>query len=171
MKIEDFTNMKINITWTLILICFDSNRLLRNSEYEQTFISANEVIDYAVSFLEYTENDDIISLALLRSGDEDDILNILKKLSESENGDYCFEFRKFRAIYIYNNLPSRSDDYMHGILRISELWDKFGFPEDSPNIYFQFTNYSQENFNKLLDIHNSWLTSEFEFIRNENKYT
>ena len=171
MKIEDFTNMKINITWTLILICFDSNRLLRNSEYEQTFISANEVINYAAGFLECTENDDIISLAILRSGEEEDILNILKKLSGSENGDYSLEFRKFRIFYIYINLPYRSNDFMYGILKISELWDKFGFPEDSPNIYFQFTNYSQENFNKLLDIHNSWLTSEFEFIRNENKYT
>lgn len=169
MKIEDFTNMNIKITWTLILICFNSNRLLRNSEYERTFISTNEVINYAVGFLECTENDDIVSLAILRSGEEEDILNILKKLSESENGDYSLEFRKFRAMYIYENLPSRNDDFMHGILKISELWDKFGFPEDSPNIYFEFKNYSLENFNKLLDIHNSWLKSEFEFIRNESQ--
>ncbi len=169
MKIEDFTNMNIKITWTLILICFNSNRLLRNSEYERTFISANEVINYAVGFLEYTENDDIVSLAILRSGEKEDVLNILKKLSESENGDYSLEFRKFRSMYIYENLPSRNDDFMHGILKISELWDKFGFPEDSPNIYFEFKNYSQENFNKLLDIHNSWLKSEFEFIRNESQ--
>lgn len=168
MKIEDFTNMNIRITWTLILICFNSNRLLRNSEYERTFISANEVINYAVGFLEYTENDDIVSFAILRNSEEEDILNILKKLSESENGDYCLEFRKFRALYIYENLPSKNDDFMHGILKLSELWDKFGFPEDSPNIYFEFKNYSQEKFNKLLDIHNSWLKSEFEFIRNES---
>jgi hypothetical protein len=168
MKIEDIINIHIRITWTLISICFNSNRLLRNSEYERTFISANEVINYAVGFLEYTENDDIVSFAILRNSEEEDILNILKKLSESENGDYCLEFRKFRTLYIYENLPSKNDDFMHGILKLSELWDKFGFPEDSPNIYFEFKNYSQEKFNKLLDIHNSWLKSEFEFIRNES---
>ncbi len=151
------------------MICFNSNRLLRNSEYERAFISSNEVIKYAVGFLECTENDDIVSLAILKSSEQEDIINILKKLSESENEDYNLEFRKFRAMYIYKNLPSTSDDFMHGILKLSELWDKFGFPEDSPNIYFEFKNYSQENYNKLLEIHNSWLKSEFEFIRKENQ--
>lgn len=169
MKIEDFTNMNIKITWTLILICFNSNRILKNSVYEQTFISANEVINYSTGILECTENDDIVTLAILRSGEEEEILNILKKLSESENNDYSLEFKKFRAMYIYKNLPSKSDEFLQGILKLSELWDKFGFPEDSPNIYFDFKNYSQENFNKLLDIHNVWLKSEFELIRNESQ--
>ena len=70
-------------------------------------------------------------------------------------------------MYICENLPSRSDDYMHGIIKISELWDKFGFPDDSPNKYLEFKNFSQENYNTLLDIHNSWLKSEFEHIRYE----
>lgn len=167
MRIEEFINMNIKITWTLLLICFNSNRLLRNSEYEQAFISADEVIDYAAGLLECTESDDIVSLAILKSSEQEDIIKVLKKLSESENADYSFEFRKFRVMYIYNNLPSESDDFMHGILKISELWDKFGFPKDSPNIYFKFKDYSQENYNKLLEIHNFWLKSEFEFIRKE----
>lgn len=169
MRIEDFTNMNIKKTWTLLLICFSSNRLLRNSEYEQSFISADEVIDYAAGLLDNTESDDIVSLAILKSSEHEDIIKVLKKLSKSEDADYDFEFRKFRALYIYNNLPSESDDFMHGILKISEMWDKFGFPEDSPNIYFEFKDYSQENYNKLLEIHNLWLKSEFEFIRKESK--
>lgn len=169
MRIEDFTKMNIKKTWTLLLICFSSNRLLRNSEYEQSFISADEVIDYVAGLLDNTESDDIVSLAILKSSEHEDIIKVLKKLSKSEDADYDFEFRKFRALYIYNNLPSESDDFMHGILKISEMWDKFGFPEDSPNIYFEFKDYSQENYNKLLEIHNLWLKSEFEFIRKESK--
>ncbi|MDR3050286.1 MAG: DUF2247 family protein [Oscillospiraceae bacterium] len=164
MNIFDFTNMNIRITWILLLIGFNSNKLLKNSEYEKKSISADEIINYAVGLLAESNDDGIISLAILKKEDEKSIFNALTKLSETEGCDYNFEFRKFRAMYIYQNMPSSSDEYIHGILKFSELWDKFGFPSDSPNIYFEFKNYSAEKFNTLLAIHKAWLKSEFEAI-------
>jgi len=165
MMIREFAKENIRMTWTLLSICFDSNNLLRNSEYEQKYVSASEVISYATDFLEASDDIDITSLAILKENEERDILKLLGQLSNREKCQYSYEFRKFRAMYIYKNLPKTNDDFMHGILKISELWDKFGFPEDSPNIYFKFEEYSLSNFKKLLDIHTAWIKNEFEIIR------
>ena len=165
MSINEIINDNIKITWTLLLICFNSNNLLKNCEYEQKFISASDVINYAVSFLETTDNMDVASLAVLQEDEERDLLRLLTQLSARENCKYSFEFRKFRAMYIREKLPSADEEFIHGILQISELWDKFGFPEDSPNIYFNFEDYSLLNFKKLLELHIAWIKREFEIIK------
>ena len=161
MKIFNFINMNIKITWTLLLIGFNSNKLLKNSEYEKESISADEIINYAVGLLEESNDNDVISLAILTKEAEKDIFSALAKLSESEGCDYNFEFRKFRAMYIYQNMPSSDDEYIHGILKFNELWDKFEFPSDSPNVYYEFKEYSEEKFKELLKKHYEWLKNEF----------
>ena len=159
-SIKDFENRKIRVTWTLLLACFNSNKVLVDSTYESRFISEDEIINYAISYLNISSNPKVVSLAF-DAREPEEIINILQQLSREENSDYSLEFRKFRAMYVYKNLPSISDDFMHGILRISEIWGKFGFPDDSPNIYFKFKDYSPKNFKKLLEINNNWVISEF----------
>ena len=156
--------MNIRITWTLLLIGFNSNKLLKNSKYEKKSISSDEIINYATRYLENSSDNDVISLAILTKEDEDDIYSILAKLSDKEGCDYDFEFRKFRAMYFYQNMPSADEEYIHGILGFNELWDKFGFPADSPNIFFKFEDYSAEKFNVLIAIHKAWLKTEFEVV-------
>ena len=149
------------------MICFNSNNVLKNSEYGQRFISGDEIIDYAVELLNITDDPKIISLSILKTNEQEEILNSLQQLSKDENCDYSLEFRKFRAMYLYENLPNESVDFMHGILKISEIWDQFNFPNDSPNIYFEFEAYSLKNFKKLLEINNNWVFKEFGNLKSE----
>ena len=165
MMIKEFEDKGINVTWTLLFMCFNSNNILENNRYEQRFISGRDIIDYAIELLTDTSNPQIVSLAIQNVDDEENILGLLQKLSEEENMDYQLEFRKFRAMYIYVNLPRASENYVHGILKISEIWNKFGFPEDSPNIFLKFSDYSQENFEKIVEINEKWLLQEFKRLQ------
>ena len=164
MIISEFKSKNIRITWTLLLICFDSNNVLKNTEYNRKFISGQEIIDYAIDFLNCTENPNIISLAILNENEDKEIYNYLKQLSKCENCDYQLEFRKFRVMYIYKNMPSIKSDFMHGILDIIELWSKFDFPKDAPNIYIKFEDFSYKNFLILLNVNKDWVYKELESI-------
>ncbi len=164
MTISKFQNRKLKVTWTLLLICFNSNNLLKNCDFNSRFISGNEIINYAGSLLDETDDSRIVSLAILKENEQEAILPLLQQLSIEENCDYSLEFRKFRAMYVYENMPSANDDFMHGILKISEIWDQFDFPEDSPNIYYKFTDYSPAVFERLLKVNTDWLLKEFEYL-------
>ena len=148
-----------------MLICFNSNKLLQNCEYEQKFISAKEIINYATNLLAYSNDNDIVKLAILYEHEEDEIARMLNHLSDKENCQYSHEFRKFRVLYIKEHLPKKGDYFMHGIIKISELWNKFEFPDDSPNIYFKFKDYSEAKFNELLKIHAEWIDMEIEKVK------
>ncbi len=164
MIISEFKNKNIKITWTLLLICFDSNNILKHSKYDKKFISEREIIDYAIDSLNYTENPYIISLAILNENEDKEIYDCLKQLSENEDCNYQLEFRKFRVMYIYKNMPSIQTDFVHGILKIIELWSQFDFPENCPNVHVEFKDFSYEKFKMLLDINKDWVYKEFKNI-------
>lgn len=165
--ISKFEVRNIEITWTLLLICFDSKNLPKNCTYEQRFISGDEITNYAANSMEFNDDPQIVSLAILSGDEHEEILYLLRQLSNKEDCDYDLEYKKFRAMYIYENLPDSDDDFMHGILKISEIWDKLGFPADSPNIYYKFNDFSQSNFKNLLDINKTWLHNEFETLKSK----
>jgi hypothetical protein len=164
-RISDIVETGFGITWTLLLICFESCGLLRNCSSELRFISSEEVIGFAINSLDNTSNPDIVGLAVLKSNEIDNILDFLRKLSCSEDCDYKVEFRKFRVLYLLKNMPNTSIEFVHGMLRISELWDQFGFPEDSPNIWFRFEDFSPENYQRLLGVNIAWLANEIKLLR------
>jgi hypothetical protein len=162
MTISDFEKRNLRVTWTLLSICFDCRTILRNAEDEQSFISGAEIVDYAMDQLAVSDDRKIVALSILDPDDKEQISQSLALISWDEICDYDTEFRKFRAMYVYKNLPSKSDDYLRGILKISELWDKLGFPDDSPNIYYKFKDFSRARFEYLLKINTDWVYKEFE---------
>jgi len=165
MIIRDFFENGINVTWTLLLICFESCNLLKYCEYGKRFISASEIIDYAIELLETSDETSIISLAILKETEEEDILKLLQQLSVHENLDYSIEYKKFRAMYILKNLPKSNDEVLQGSLKIYELWDMFDFSDDLPDINLDFKKISLKKYLELLDIHNEWIQNEFNSIR------
>ena len=161
MMIAEFKSRKIELTWTLLLICYNSNDLLKNCQHEKRFVGGDEIINYATNLLSETDDCRIVSLAILGENEQEMILDLLQQLSGEEKCDYSVEFRKFRAMYVHKNLPSTNDDFIQGILRITEIWDHFNFPGDSPNVYYKFKDYSLANFRKLLKINSNWVNEEF----------
>jgi hypothetical protein len=64
------------------------------------------------------------------------------------------------------------EDPLYGLLALTEFWQSFGFPSDSPHViqgrgntispaeYFQ-----QNNLNRLLSLHRKWIQQEKALIK------
>lgn len=161
-KMNDFTENDLKITWTLLYIAFNDYKCM---------LSPEEIVDYAISKLKNNDDVNIISLSSLRNDEYDSISLYLKKLSENENSNYDVENKKYRLIYIIKNMPSRDIDYIKGLTELGDLWVCFNFPDDSPHIFQGKNNsispleyYTKENYDKLYEKHLKWIEQEKEQI-------
>ncbi|MBD5480195.1 MAG: DUF2247 family protein [Lachnospiraceae bacterium] len=59
---------------------------------------------------------------------------MLDELAEQENAQDDFEGRKIRAVIVSNALRVKNDDYINGLLDLTDLWIDLGCPNDSPHI-------------------------------------
>jgi hypothetical protein len=128
---------------------------------DTTFISPKEIVDYSLSFIDKTDDDRIFALSALHESEYDEIPLLLQEIAEDEKTEFNVEFKKFRALYVSKNLPCESSDYVGGLVHLNELWAKFEFPMDSPNVYYEFKEYSEEKFRELLKKHYEWIENEF----------
>ena len=63
------------------------------------------------------------------------ILDFLKKLSLKEKTTFNLEFRKWRIIYVINTIKNiDKNDYISGLIELGDLWEKLGYPQDTPHI-------------------------------------
>lgn len=165
-KIEDFEELKLKITWKLLDIGFMGSETFRNE------LSSQEVIDYAIFEMSNDNNDeDVIGLACEYSKNTYDVNDYLKKLVSKENTTYEIEFRKWRVVYVKKQLIEPADDYLNGLLELGDIWVKFDFPEDSPHIFQGINNniapgqyYTEENYKKLFEKHLMWISDEINHI-------
>jgi hypothetical protein len=164
-SLESFEIFGLQITWKLINIGFCG------SEHFRGELDANEIIDFALRRMDYAQKPDIAALAYECSTDAYAINGHLEKLSSQENSDYDIEFRKWRVLYIINNLPSEDEQCVAGLIELGNIWCKFDFPDDSPHIYQGRGNkitpgqyYTEENYRTLLKKHVDWIKLEIEFL-------
>ena len=91
----------------------------------------------------------------------EEINKILKKLSLKEKTTFNLEFRKWRIIYVINTIKNiDKNDYISGLIELGDLWEKLGYPQDTPHIiqgrFNTFTPeeyYTEENYKFLLIKH------------------
>ena len=69
-------------------------------------------------------------------------------------------------------LKKKNTKYIEGLIELTELWDKLGFPSDMPHIVQGRNNtispseyYSQENYDKLYDINCDWFKTELLYLQ------
>lgn len=166
-KIKDFYEKEFRITWTLLNIGFDGSTIFKKQLTEQ------DIIDYAISKIEDgDESLDIVLLASSSASNPEEIKELLKKLSNNEKVDTNIEFRKWRVMYVAKHLPDIQNDYIQGLLDLGDIWAMFNFPDDSPHIFQGRNNsitpeeyYTQENYEKLLEIHQRWIKEEISYLR------
>jgi len=170
-KIKDFIEKGFEITWTLLNIGFDGSAKFKKQLNEQ------DIIDYAISKIENgDESLDVVLLASLHAANTEEISELLKKLSDSEKVNVDGEFRKWRAIYVSKHLPDIQDDCIQGLIELGDIWAMFDFPDDSPHVFQGRNNnitpkeyYTQENYERLLEIHRKWLDKEIAYLRNKEE--
>lgn len=161
MIIKTLNELSICISWKMIYIG------MRNDE-----ISTYEIIDYAMTLIEQgAAQAEIYELAGAYADDYEYILNLVRDLQEN-NLDEKYEGRKIRLAIVYNVLKKKNTKFVEGLIELTELWDKLGFPSDMPHIVQGRNNsispseyYSQENYDRLYDINCDWLRTELLYLQ------
>ena len=162
--IENIKNLNINITWRLLYIAV-----------QEKMISPEDVIEYAADI--FMQGDDRMAICELAGADNNDLEYIKEKLFElvqDENSDKDFEERKIRAVVLSEELKEKNSNYINGLMKLIELWVRFGYPADSPHVIQGRDNnisptdyYTQSNYDKLYAKNKEWLEKELYFLKNK----
>ncbi|MCG3129214.1 MAG: hypothetical protein CHACPFDD_04132 [Phycisphaerae bacterium] len=103
----------------------------------------------------------------LRNETRESVKDMLGALAALEGGDAGTELRKWRVILLEGVLESLPQDPVDGLIELTEFWQGFGFPADSPHVVQRRGNaidardhYQQDNFVGLLARHYAWLEAE-----------
>ena len=114
---------------------------------------------------------DLLSLDL-RSEPRPVVLDILKRLSDLDGADPGLQLRKWRLMLLENLLQDLPQDPIEGLNTLTEFWQNFGFPLDSPhevrgrgNSISPYEYYQSENLVRLLKNHWEWVEDERERLR------
>ena len=167
-KLKIFNELGLCITWKLIDLGF------KGSEVFQGELSTKEIIDFAVSIMEKGQNADadVINLACEYEANADGVDKYVKQLAQKENTEYCFEYRKWRVLYVLHNLPAPETEFIEGLIALGDIWVKLNFPSDSPHVFQgRYNNiapeqyYTQGNYNNLFRRHVEWINTEMSQIK------
>ena len=168
-KIKDFIEIGFKISWTLLYIGFNGSEMFKKQ------LEGQDIINYTVTKME--EGDDSLDVVLLASTNvtnDNEINELLFKLSNSETIDYDIEYRKWRVIYVTKHLPNDQVDYIQGLIELGDIWAMLDFPDDSPHIFQGRNNsmtpneyYTQENYFLLLKNHREWIEKEVSQLKNK----
>ena len=136
-------------------------------------LSADEIAGYAderlASSSDVAEENLIVNLLSLdlRAETRETIRNLLTRLSDVSAGDPVLELRKWRLILLEELLDNMPKDAVYGLMALSEFWQNFGFPPDSPhevqgrgNSITPSEYYQAQNLHRLLGRHRAWVLEE-----------
>jgi hypothetical protein len=129
-KIKDFVEKGFGISWTLLNIGWDGNAKFKKQ------LAGQDIIDFAMSKMEDgDESIDVVLLASSHATNTEEISELLKKLSDSEEVNADDELRKWKAIYVSKNLPNIQAEYIQGLIELGDIWAMFDFPDDSHHVF------------------------------------
>ena len=174
-----FTRLKADFAtnWTTILVGWNGLGALspwpdRWKEFPP-LLGADEIVNYAyerLSLSPVAEEDKIMIelLALnLQREPRETVKELLTRLSNLSQGDMLFELRKWRLILLEELLDHLPEDSTYALLALTEFWQNFGFPTDSPhevqgrdNSISPSEYYQKENLQRLLNRHRTWIQEE-----------
>lgn len=161
-SIEDVKELRLEITWKFLYMCLCE---------EQIYVES--VIEYAISRIEAgDERIEVCELAGAYADEKEYISDLLLKLGKNEEASYEFEKRKLRAILVKKVLQHKNDNYIDGLMELTDLWIDLGYPEDSPHILQGVGNdievndyYSQDFYDFLYQKNVTWLDQEVKFLQ------
>src|SRR5579862_506926 len=131
------------VNWTTVLVGWNGLGVLspwpgRWTEFPP-LLSADEVAAYADEMLtssaDPTEQDLIVKLLSLnpRTESRETVKDILSRLSDLDGSDPAIELRKWRLVILEQVLKEMPHDALYGLMALTEFWQSFGFPSDSPH--------------------------------------
>lgn len=159
-NVEDIKQLGLTITWRLLY-----NGLCNNQ------ISASDIIEYAMEKLEEGDDEnEVCEIAGEYADNKEEICGLLYDLIESDTSD-DMENRKIRIVVVNKVLKNKNDNFINGLIELTELWIGLGYPADAPHIIQGRDNdispteyYTQENYDILFEKNKEWLVRELEYL-------
>ncbi|MGV3607704.1 MAG: DUF2247 family protein [Planctomycetaceae bacterium] len=103
------------------------------------------------------------------------IRGLLMDLATLNGGDPKLELRKWRLVLLEDLLTNFPADAVNGLVALTEFWECFGYPVESPhevqgrgNEISPSENYQDRNLKRLLARHWAWLQEEKTAIKNRS---
>jgi hypothetical protein len=171
-----------DVNWTTVLVGWRGLGVLspwpnRWMEFPP-LLTADEVAAYARERLAASPNGaeqallgELLSLDL-RAENREEVTAMLNRLSESVGHDAAIELRRWRLVLLEQTLSDMPHDPLYGLTALTEFWQSFGFPADSPHVVQGRGNtvspadyYQPDNFRKLLAAHTRWIEDERAALR------
>lgn len=166
-KLNFLENMGFKISWKLIYI-----GLFGDDEIPVS-LTHNDVIEYLDSLLTdlNEQTDNIITLICEKDDCEEDECEkfdrLLKKLANEDDSSSAIQKRKWRAYLLKNVIDNISEDWLQGLLELTEFWMSMGMLEDCPLTFPSSDNeksvqdyYSPSSYEFNLNKNQEWLNKE-----------
>jgi hypothetical protein len=165
------------VNWTTILAGWKGLGVFspwpeRSAEYPP-LLSVDELADYAnerlASSSDATEEDMVVKLLSLNLYTEsrEVITEHLTRLSDLCGYDSSHELRKWRVVLLEDLLDHLPSDPLYGLIALTEFWQSFGFPPDSPhevqgkeNTLTPDDYYQEDNYQRSISRHKAWIEQE-----------
>ena len=136
-------------------------------------LSADELAAYAYERLTSSSNaaeDDLVVRLLcldLHTECREAIIEHLMPLSDLYRCDSSREIQKWQVILLEDLLDHIPSDPTEGLIALTEFWQSFGYPTDSPhevqgreNTINPYDYYQEENYHRLVSRHKTWIEQE-----------
>jgi Uncharacterized protein conserved in bacteria (DUF2247) len=108
-----------------------------------------------------------VAIAVASSEDPAEIRMILQKLAGEEKSEPARELRKWRLVLLKHAMAELPEDPLYGLLALTEFWERFDFPPDSPHIVQNRGNeiapmdyFTEDNYRHLVQKHKDWISTE-----------
>ncbi len=165
------------VNWTTILVGWKGLGVFspwpaRSAEFPP-LLSADELAAYAneclASSSDVAEDDLVVSLLSLdlHTESRETITEHLARLSDLHGCDPSREVRKWRVVLLEDLLGNIPSGPLYGLIALTEFWQNFGFPPDSPhevqgkgNTVSPADYYQESNYQKLVSRHKAWIEQE-----------
>lgn len=162
-KLSEIKELDIKITWKMIFIGLCEKQ-----------ISTKDVINYAVEQISNNEEKiEVLELAGESENDHEYILSLVRKLQE-DSLNYDIEKRKIRIAIVKNTISKKNNNFIDGLLELTDLWCRLGYPDDSPHIIQGLDNflspteyYTKENYDILYKKNYEWFVEELSFLQKQ----
>lgn len=167
-KLSNFKVNTLKLNWETILIGLEGPGKFPPQ------ITSKEVIDYAVDLISQEDNqpEDVWMLAGLSEKDTSEIKRLVKKLANNEKSVKEFELDKWKVTLLEKALNEISDKPIYGLIELTEFWEKFDFPVDSPHVIQGLSNnmspeeyFTKENYDIIIKKHKNWIENKLTQLR------
>lgn len=118
------------------------------------------------------ESEDVVAVLVASSDDAGEAREILQRLAEKEESDPERELRKWRLVLLRQAMMDLPADPLYGLIALTEFWERFDFPADSPHVVQGRGNrldpsayYTKENYLALVQKHRDWAHREATSLR------